>query len=739
MAGLIKREDIDEVRQRTDIKEIVDGYVTLKSAGIGSFKGLCPFHDERSPSFHVRPQVGTYHCFGCGEGGDVISFVQKMDHTTFTETVEKLAHRINYTLRYEDGGTGPRREDVGKRQRLLDAHKIAAEFFRAQLLTPGGAAGRKFLEGRGFDQAAADHFGVGYAPQGWDGLLKHLTGRGFTQEELKLTGMFSGGGPDNQNRIYDRFRGRLIWPIRDISGDTIGFGARKLFDDDQGPKYLNTPETTLYKKSQVLYGIDLAKRDIARNRQLVVVEGYTDVMACHLAGITTAVATCGTAFGADHIKIARRLLSDDGSGGEVVFTFDGDEAGQKAALRAFEEDQRFIAQTFVAVEPTGADPCDLRMTRGEPAVRELISSRRPLFEFAIKATLKRFDLDTVEGRVQALRAAAPVVAQIRDPAMRPAYSRVLAGWLGVDVEDVLRAVSAAGKRTKDRPAAGPGEQQRSAAPQRPGARQGQPARQHPAPGQEYRGDGRHGAREQHHGRSPQRGYGGDQGRPDGGRYGGSGRPDGAGYGGSGRPDGAGYGGSGRPDGHGEQQHARYPGNAGQGTRAGYSGDPEEAAPPQPAVSLPDLRDPSVRLERDALVVALQQPGLLDAEQWQHFTEASFRAQAHAMVHEAIRAAGFAGATPSQWVESVRQAVPEELRGLVSELAVTPLPAHNDDAVRLYCRGILNRLFDIQITQLKADKMGQLQRTDPAADPEVFQRLNRELMELEMQRRALRTE
>src|SRR4051812_3608659 len=442
MAGLIKREDIDEVRQRTDIKDIVDGYVTLKSASIGSFKGLCPFHDERSPSFHVRPQVGTYHCFGCGESGDVISFLQKMDHTSFTETVEKLAHRINYTLRYEDGGTGPRREDVGRRQRLLDAHKVAAEFFREQLLTPAAAAGRQFLAGRGFDQEASERFGVGFAPQGWDGLLKHLTGRGFSQDELKLTGMFSEG-----NRgIYDRFRGRLVWPIRDIAGDTIGFGARKLFDEDQGPKYLNTPETTLYKKSQVLYGIDLAKRDIARGRQLVVVEGYTDVMACHLSGITTAVATCGTAFGADHIKIARRLLSDDGTGGEVIFTFDGDEAGQKAALRAFEEDQRFIAQTFVAVEPGGADPCDLRLTRGEDAVRGLIASRRPLFEFAIKATLKKFDLDTVEGRVSALRASAPVVAQIRDAAMRPAYARELAGWLGMDVDEVMRAVLAAGKR-----------------------------------------------------------------------------------------------------------------------------------------------------------------------------------------------------------------------------------------------------------------------------------------------------
>ncbi|MUK02962.1 DNA primase, partial [Vibrio cholerae] len=448
MAGLIKREDIDEVRQRTDIKEVVEAYVTLKSAGIGSWKGLCPFHDERSPSFHVRPQMGSYHCFGCGEGGDVISFVQKLDHTSFSETVEKLAARIGFELHYEDGGTGPRREDVGKRQRLLDAHKIAAEFYLDQLLTQGAGPARQFLQERGFDREAAAHFGVGYAPQGWDSLLTHLTGRGFTLDELKLTGMFSASS-SNAGRFYDRFRGRLIWPIRDITGDTVGFGARKLYEDDQGPKYLNTPETSLYKKSQVLYGIDLAKREIAKNRQLVVVEGYTDVMACHLAGVGTAVATCGTAFGADHIKIARRLLSDDGTGGEVIFTFDGDAAGQKAALRAFEEDQRFNSQTYVAVEASGADPCEVRQTKGDDAVRALIADRRPLFEFAIKASFENFDLSSGEGQVKALRHAAPIVAQIRDVSLRSTYTRELSRWLGmqyVGEDQVARAVAAAARR-----------------------------------------------------------------------------------------------------------------------------------------------------------------------------------------------------------------------------------------------------------------------------------------------------
>lgn len=436
MAGLIKREDIDEVRTRTDIREIIEGYVTLKSAGIGSYKGLCPFHDERSPSFHVRPQMGTYHCFGCGESGDVIAFLMAMDHTPFTETVEKLAARIGYELHYEQG-SGMSREEVGRRQRLLDAHKIAAEFFQKNLYTPAAKEAQIFLGKRGFDPAATQKFGVGYAPRGWNNLLSYLQNKGFTTDELRATGMFSEG----QRGLYDRFRGRIIWPIRGIAGETIGFGARKLYDDDQGPKYLNTPETQLYKKSQVLYGLDLAKRSITKNRQIVVVEGYTDVMAAHLAGIDTAVATCGTAFGTDHIKIVRRLISDDGTGGEVIFTFDGDAAGQKAALAAFSEDQRFLAQTYVAVAQDGMDPCDLRLTRGDAAVRNLINSRRPLFEFAINATLNNYDLGTLEGRVRGMRAIAPIIAGIKDAALRPAYVRQVSGQLGLDTAEVQRAVT----------------------------------------------------------------------------------------------------------------------------------------------------------------------------------------------------------------------------------------------------------------------------------------------------------
>lgn len=447
MAGLIRRSDIDEVRSRTNIADIVGDYVTLKSAGVGSMKGLCPFHEERSPSFHVRPQVGLYHCFGCNEGGDVFSFLQKMDHVTFAEAVERLAARIGFELHYEDGRAAA---DHGNRARLLAANAAAERFFQEQLASPAAQIGRDFLGARGFGPDAATRFGIGFAPKSFSALGDALTAQGFTRDELLAAGLLS---TNERGSAYDRFRGRLIWPIRDITGATVGFGARKLLSDeeDKGPKYLNTPETVVYHKSQVLYGLDLARRDIAKGKQVVVVEGYTDVMACHLAGVTTAVATCGTSFGVDHIKVIRRVLGDvdnaDTAGtGEVVFTFDPDEAGQKAASRAFAEEQRFAAQTFVAVAPDGLDPSDLRTQRGDEAVRRLIESRKPMFEFMVRRVLARFDLETVEGRVAALRAAAPVVAGIRDRALEAGYVRNLAGWLGMDPGEVGRAVRGAASR-----------------------------------------------------------------------------------------------------------------------------------------------------------------------------------------------------------------------------------------------------------------------------------------------------
>ena len=456
MSGRIRDEDVQYIRERAPIDEVVADYVQLKNAGGGQKKGLCPFHDEKSPSFHVTPSKGYFHCFGCQTGGDAITFLMKIDHLSFTETIERLADRMGYTLRYDESFTGSK-APVGNRSRLIAAHAAAAKFYQNLLNTSADAAyGRELLTKRGFDRAACESFGVGYAPNSWDGLTKELRTQGFTIEELELAGLSKMGerGP------IDKFRNRLMWPIRDISGDVVGFGARKLASDeeDQGPKYLNTSETPIYKKSQVLYGLDIAKKEIAKKRQVVVVEGYTDVMACHLAGITTAVATCGTAFGPDHIRIIRRLLMDDDAfRGEVIFTFDGDAAGQKAAMRAFNEDQKFVTQTFVAVEPDGLDPCDLRQNKGDLALRDLIARRIPLFEFAIKTELNLHNLNTAEGRVNALNATAPLVSQIRDKSLRPEYARLLAGWLGVEVEIVSKAVAQGARNFVPTQDAVPGE------------------------------------------------------------------------------------------------------------------------------------------------------------------------------------------------------------------------------------------------------------------------------------------
>ncbi|WP_028048735.1 DNA primase [Cellulomonas sp. URHD0024] len=643
MAGRIRREDVEAVRERAHIDEIVGQHVTLKSAGVGSLKGLCPFHDERSPSFHVRPQVGRYHCFGCGEGGDVLDFVQKVDGLGFSEAVEYLAAKVGIQLRYEEGGAPRSTEEPGKRRRLIEAHKVAEEFYREQLSTPGAAAGRAFLSERGFDRTAAADFGVGFAPQGWDSLMRHLRGRGFTEAELTASGLVSQG----QRGVYDRFRGRLVWPIREVTGETVGFGARRLFEEDQGPKYLNTPETALYKKSHVLYGIDLAKRDMQRDRRVVVVEGYTDVMAMHLSGVGTAVATCGTAFGSDHARIVRRLVGDSGStggvqlasgasvGGEIIFTFDGDAAGQKAALRAFGEDQTFTAQTFVAVERSGLDPCELRQAKGPDAVRALVAGRTPLYEFVIKSTLETFDLRTAEGRIGALRAAAPVVAGIRDAGLRPEYTRMLTGWLGIDDEEsVRRAVQGATSRQPSR-----GADPRPARDERAAPRDERPAQ------------------------------------------------------------------------------------------------------PQPGMAQPDRRDPVAQIERTALEVVLQQPALVP-DDFDDLPTDAFGAPAYRAVHEAIRAAGGLVAAralgnATAWVGAVIEEAGENLRPLVTELAVAPLPEDRPESLVGYVKGVVRSLVEMGFTRHIAELRGRLQRMDAEVDPVAYRAAYAELVEVEGRRRNLR--
>lgn len=620
----IRQSDVEEVKARVNIGDVIGEYVTLKSAGIGSLKGLCPFHDERSPSFHVRPQAGFYHCFGCQESGDVYSFVMKMDHSSFSETVERLAGRIGFPLQYEDGdGRAP---ETGGRARLLAANDAAEEYFREQLATPGADVGRRFLGERGFDRAAADRFGVGFAPDGWDGLTTALKRRGFSEEELTTAGLVSS---NNRGGVYDRFRGRLVWPIRDVTGQTVGFGARRLLEEDKGPKYLNTPETPVYHKSQVLYGLDLAKRDISRGHRVVVVEGYTDVMACHLAGVTTAVATCGTSFGVDHIKVLRRVLGDDSGVGEVVFTFDPDAAGQKAAMRAFQEEHRFAAQTFVAVAPEGLDPCDLRLNRGDDAVRRLIDDKKPMFEFVIRQLLDRYDLETVEGRIAALRAAAPVVAEIRDPALRPGYSRELARMLGLDMAEVNSAVRSAGSRP------------RSSGPE---------------------------------GRDQQGGRGG-----------------------------------------GESSAAEAPLGA----------------------RIADLPvDVVTRIEREALMAMLQLPQAMGPELLARAAHAAVTNETLRVVRDAV-VANLERAEDRDWVEHVADDVPGPFASLVRQLAVAPIPAADEEGLARYSRDVAISLIERDLLREIAELRGALQRA--SADPVMARAVQVRLVELEREKRALRTE
>ncbi|MCU4298026.1 DNA primase [Brevibacterium permense] len=662
MAGLIKREDIDELRSRTRIDEVIGEFVTLKTAGIGSLKGLCPFHDEKTPSFTVRPQVGMYHCFGCGESGDVFTFLQKVEQLSFVEAVETLAGKAGMHLRYEDG-KGPDREQASRRQRLLEMHEVAGRFFAQALESEAGQIGREFLSGRGFPAESSREFGIGFAPKSWDALTSHLRKAGFTDEEILAGGLASEGG----RGIYDRFRGRVIWPIKDMTSRTIGFGARRLYDDDKGPKYLNTPETALYHKNQVLYGLDLAKKSIAKTKRVVVVEGYTDVMAAHLAGVDQAVATCGTAFGAEHVKIIRRLLGDDPTG-QVIFTFDGDAAGQKAALKAFEFENLFTAQTFVAVEPDGLDPCDLRMQKGDAALRELIDGCKPLFEFVITTAISRFDLDTVEGRISAVRAAAEVLTDIRDRNSLSHYYRFVAGRIGVDIDEVEAAVRTAARRPKQ-------NRQPSEVPARQSSyREGPPpAPSAPAPSSPT---------------TPGSGHGPGSGQGTGLRT---------------EPGIAPPGG------------ARGPGPA----SAGEVSDERsieyvyDERPDVSNLSAP-ISPARLKTEKGALMVALQHPEVVNAKLFDSLSAKAFEHPGYRRIQDAIKQAGglgAAGTAQSKWAERVLDAAAEDLKPYVAQLLVTPLPVIEGDGIDRFARGIVARLFDYDLERIAKELHSRLQRQD----------------------------
>jgi len=629
MPGRIRQEDIAAVRERSAIADVVGEYLQLRPAGGGSLKGLCPFHDEKTPSFNVTPGKELYYCFSCTAGGDVIKFVQEIEHLSFAEAIERLAARAGVELRYEQGGYVPGQE-TSQRRRLIDAHRAAVDFYSERIRGDSASAARAFLAERGFELSDAERFGVGYSPAAWDELTRHLRGRGFTDEELLKAGLARQG----RRGLIDMFRGRLMWPVRDLTGETIAFGARKLDPDDDGPKYLNTPETALFKKGHVLYGADLAKREIAHRRQAVIVEGYTDVMACHLSGVPTAVATCGTSFGEDHVKVLRRLIMDtNGSDGEVIFTFDGDAAGQRAALRAFSLEEKFVTQTFVAVQPDGLDPCDLRLKHGEGAVRDLIARRVPLFEFAIKSALAKHDLDTTEGQLAALDEAAPIVARIKDPGRRARYAVNLDRWLGLmDERFVLARV-----------------------------------RQHAGGG---RGAGRDG---RDRSVDPSTARGGD----------------------------------------------------GQRSADGQQGRPY------------DRSDPVLRVEREALKLAVQWPALCGPE-FDALSAAAFTIPVHGAVAGLIAGCGgvVSAGRARDWVAALIEAAPDDrARAFVTELAVERLQVAAEPDEK-YADMVLATVGELAARREIATIKAKLQRTNPEDDQPAYNKMFGDLVALEQRRKWL---
>ena len=688
MAGRIRDEDIALVRERSPIAEVIGEYLQLRNAGGGSLKGLCPFHDEKTPSFNVTPARGLWYCFSCADGGDVIRFVEKVDNLSFPEAVERLAARVGVDLTYEQGGHVPGHEQ-SQRRRLLAAHRAAADFYAERLRGPAAAPAREFLSERGFELADAERFGCGYAPAEWEALTRHLRGRGFSDAELQLSGLASQGrrGP------VDRFRGRLVWPIRDLTGEVIAFGARKLDPGDNGPKYLNTPETPLFKKSSVLYGADLAKRDIAHSRRAVIVEGYTDVMACHLSDVRTAVATCGTSFGDGHVKLLRRLLMDaDQFRGEVVFTFDGDAAGQRAALRAFDLEERFVTQTFVAVQSDGLDPCDLWSKHGPEAVRDLVARRVPVYEFAIRSELAKHNLDTNEGRLAALDASALIIARIKDRGLRDRYAVSLDRWLGMLNEEFVLA------RVREHAA-------RALA--RPGARGAGPGS---GPGRGPTGTGP-------------------------GRAGGPGRP--------GRP-GGGPPGPGGPGGQGAHAAPGGPGTAGTGAGPGaIAATGHDGAEPGGGQAEPvpyDLADPVVQVEREALKLAVQRPALCGPA-FDVLGPAAFTSPPHAGLRELIDGCGGArgAAGALEWVARLRDAAPDDqIRGFVTELAVEPLrvPRADGEPDTRYADAVLARVEELAVSRRIAQLKSRLQRLNPVEASSEHRRTFGDLVALEQRRKAL---
>jgi len=434
VAGRIRDEDVAAVRERTDIVKLVSGYLTLRKAGNDRFIGLCPFHTEKTPSFGVSPSKGLYHCFGCGKGGDAIGFLRDVEQLEFSEAVERLAAEAGITLRYE-GDTVNERRAASRRQALYRANEAAFDLYHRTLIEGReGEEARRYLDSRGIDRDVAMEFGIGYAPGYPDFLLRRLA-RSLSAELLVDAGLAI---KDGDGTVRDRFRRRITFPVHDLSGKAVAIGARILpsNDDgeDRGPKYLNSPESPVYKKAEVLYNLQRAKASATRSGELYLVEGYTDVIALVRAGVPNAVATCGTALGEGHIRLASRFAR------RMVLAFDSDDAGARAAERAFEFVERFPIQPVVLILPEGLDPADFVERHGGQALMDLSSRAVPLVEYMLRRTVGRHDLSTVEGQSAAVASAVPLLERLEDPVRRSEYAHQLAELAGVTEGSVVMAL-----------------------------------------------------------------------------------------------------------------------------------------------------------------------------------------------------------------------------------------------------------------------------------------------------------
>ncbi len=429
--SIIPDEKVNEVRERASIVEVVADYVSLRKSG-ANFQGLCPFHGEKTPSFNVNPARGIFHCFGCGVGGNAITFIMKVEGLSFPDAVKFLAKRVGVTIE-ERPPTPQEKRRLDEREALYRINDLAAVFYRRVLKEePAGEAGRRYLERRGVDEATAEAYRLGLAPDRWDALTRHLEQQKVplgTAETLGLIRRKEGGG------YYDTFRNRLLFTIADAQGRPIGFGGRVL--DDSLPKYINSPESPIYRKSEVLFGVNLARQAMREEGAAIVVEGYFDHLALYQAGVRHAVATCGTALTGEHLKLLQRYA------GKVYTLFDSDSAGRKATCRAMELFLNGALPAFAVELPTGEDPDSFLKKEGSGAFADRLAKARPIFEWFFRHVVRETNVGTVEGKVSVVEELAPRLKKIGNPVERDLYQKEIARVLGINERALARKIGGA--------------------------------------------------------------------------------------------------------------------------------------------------------------------------------------------------------------------------------------------------------------------------------------------------------